>query len=440
MNIKHRRLITLIFISIFFIVTPILLLYTAGYRYNLKKLSLQKTGAMVIKTEPSGALIFFNGQSTKDYTPTRINNVLPDEYLVSAEKEGYYSWQKKMLFESQKTTFAEDIFLFKIFTSEPVSEEKYSRANLNEKKFGIYSTFEKNQTVFFLLIDSSAKSKQLFSLNGDIQDWRIFWDNEQTVGLFTTKNELWQIKTGIPRSAEKLPFTSPTLQKALFYENELYLLIDNRIQKYQNNKLVTIYQADTFEKLLDFSISNNQLFIVKNLLQKTVLTKEPLNETGQIEQKSLTLKNENSRLLGHYGNKILLVDNEERNLFVLNESIDRIEFTKKDILGFDFLTDKNRLLIYTGQEISFLNLSDENLSEKLLTRFSENIQKVLWHASGNYIFILQNNIIKIFEVDDRNGHFSLDLPENDITDFTVDAKSETLILSKEQALWSYEMN
>src|SRR3990170_921695 len=60
MHINTRRLIASAFILAFLIAAPILVLYTAGLRWNLKKWSLQKTGSIYIEVEPKDAEILIN--------------------------------------------------------------------------------------------------------------------------------------------------------------------------------------------------------------------------------------------------------------------------------------------------------------------------------------------------------------------------------------------
>jgi len=91
MNITIRRLIAAVFIISFAISAPLLLLYASGYRYSLKKTKLEKTGALIIKSEPTGAKIFLNEEEMPDKTPARISNILPDDYLITVSKQGYYS-------------------------------------------------------------------------------------------------------------------------------------------------------------------------------------------------------------------------------------------------------------------------------------------------------------------------------------------------------------
>ncbi|MFH0780181.1 MAG: hypothetical protein V1928_05025, partial [Parcubacteria group bacterium] len=62
MNINLRRGIAIGLIVLFLVAAPILILYTAGYRYNFKKNQVQKTGALVISTAPSGAEVTLNNE------------------------------------------------------------------------------------------------------------------------------------------------------------------------------------------------------------------------------------------------------------------------------------------------------------------------------------------------------------------------------------------
>lgn len=94
MSLRVRRIIYLTFILIFAIATPLIILYTAGYRYNLKKNKIQKTGILILKSRPKEATIYLNEKIQKEKTPARIANLLPEDYFVRVEKENFYPWQK----------------------------------------------------------------------------------------------------------------------------------------------------------------------------------------------------------------------------------------------------------------------------------------------------------------------------------------------------------
>src|SRR3989344_4788562 len=86
MTLKVRRIISLIFILLFLTIAPAIVLYAAGFKFN-------KNNFIV--------------------TPAKIKNLLPGEYNLSLELNGYSGWQKKLTIYPGSSTFAEDIYLFK---------------------------------------------------------------------------------------------------------------------------------------------------------------------------------------------------------------------------------------------------------------------------------------------------------------------------------------
>ncbi len=107
---------------IFVIFAPLLILYTAGYRYDFEKNKVVETGSFYLKTEPKQAKIYLDGELLEEDTPTLLNNILPDEYEVTLSKEGYATWSKKLKVESGKTNFAQLVILFKNSSPQEISQ------------------------------------------------------------------------------------------------------------------------------------------------------------------------------------------------------------------------------------------------------------------------------------------------------------------------------
>ena len=61
-NIGRRRMVYASFIIIFSILTPIIILYTQGYRYNFKRGRVQKTGILIISSIPKKADVYLNNK------------------------------------------------------------------------------------------------------------------------------------------------------------------------------------------------------------------------------------------------------------------------------------------------------------------------------------------------------------------------------------------
>ncbi|MFH0973105.1 MAG: hypothetical protein V1768_03935 [Patescibacteria group bacterium] len=119
MRYKTRQKLFILFVLIFFIITPLIILHAVGYRITLSwpikfNQILQKTGMFIINTKPKGAIIYLNNKpqqlffkkyfsKTESYlkTPDKIQNLLPGEYDVQLKLRGHWPWKKKVKYLSR---------------------------------------------------------------------------------------------------------------------------------------------------------------------------------------------------------------------------------------------------------------------------------------------------------------------------------------------------
>ena len=132
MTLKKRIILSIPLVIIFAIVGAIIILYSQGYRYDFKRKKFTKTGVLFINSSPENALIKLNNKpleiawydkilfykrlfkvtQLRGPTPTTINNLIPDQYEVVVEKEGYQKWKKKLDIEAEKITLVPMLQLF----------------------------------------------------------------------------------------------------------------------------------------------------------------------------------------------------------------------------------------------------------------------------------------------------------------------------------------
>lgn len=112
MTKRSRGVIFLAFLAAFLLSAPIVVLYTAGYRYNFSSGRIVQTGVLSLNSVPRGANISIDGDALRPTTPSLVKNVLPGEHLVRVEAGAYSAWEKTLVVESRSTTFADDIVLF----------------------------------------------------------------------------------------------------------------------------------------------------------------------------------------------------------------------------------------------------------------------------------------------------------------------------------------
>ena len=89
--------------------------YAKGYRFDMKTLSLQPNGILVIKSNPDAAQVFINNGEFKAVTNSTLN-LPPGTYDVSVRKEGFISWNKRLTITKEVVTDA-DAHLYRMVPS-----------------------------------------------------------------------------------------------------------------------------------------------------------------------------------------------------------------------------------------------------------------------------------------------------------------------------------
>jgi hypothetical protein len=155
---KIRRAIAFyISVLLFCILLPVMLSYALGYKIDLKKFKIYKTGIIYLKSNPVGASIYINGTKHADITPARIENMKPDTYKVEVRREGFYPWEKDLVVRPNMVTKVEQIVLFPI-TQEPKRIARYPVADfvISEKGAVYHMT---DHGVFISDADGSSLKK-----------------------------------------------------------------------------------------------------------------------------------------------------------------------------------------------------------------------------------------------------------------------------------------
>lgn len=107
-----RRGIMVILIVLFCIISPAIILYTAGYRYDFQQGRIKQTGVVSIDVHPSDARVFLNDIEMKRRMPMRLPNRAPGTYRVRIERDGFHTWHQEVTVDSNQTTYIKDVSLF----------------------------------------------------------------------------------------------------------------------------------------------------------------------------------------------------------------------------------------------------------------------------------------------------------------------------------------
>ena len=117
MTRKTRLIILLVCIVCFFVVAPILVLYSVGYRFDFQRMKLTETGGIYVRSFPAAGKIIIDSKIIK--TPGIFSNsifiqsLLPSSHTVLVEKNGYNNYFKTIPVQEEQVTKLENILLIK---------------------------------------------------------------------------------------------------------------------------------------------------------------------------------------------------------------------------------------------------------------------------------------------------------------------------------------
>ena len=413
MNLKKRRILYLTFIIIFFIITPLLTLYAAGYRYNFKKNKIEKTGILYIDSKPRDALIFINDKY-EDKTPTRFTKLLPNIYYVKVEKEGYYPWQKELEVKSNLTTFAKNIILFK----------KNLPINIIEGEINIYTISPDQGKLIYSIIKENAEELRLLNLKNEtdllIKSLNnrtynelefIAWSNSQNKALI--KEIIGDFNKYLIVDIETLKtkelFDITRLNFGDVYWDDLddnYLYGLRKAVLYQidliNNQTATLLSAN----ISDFQVKNEEIYYITKLANESFLNKSILRDKTITETEKIKLPSPSQfTLQPSTNNYLILMDKKNNDFFIINKK----SFSQQDISENIILQDKAKKIVWSDDFKNLLYYTDfeiwtfdvEAQQKNLITRFGDIINQVFWYPGNNYIIYLTKNTIKAIESFDQ---------------------------------------
>ncbi|HNU95797.1 MAG TPA: PEGA domain-containing protein [Candidatus Magasanikbacteria bacterium] len=373
-----RRTIFYFFIFLFLIISPAVLMYTAGYRYDLKNGFLRITGSVNIDVLPNTAEVYLNNNKLKTKIPIRLNDLTAGKFSLTIKNPGYFDWQKNIEVVSKETVYIKDVVLI----------EKNQPVLLHEGEVEEISLSPDNKTLVYVV--KKQDQKEIWQKNTKTGEKLLVIDSfppEEPILITFSPNSNYYILSTDKKPYEKLFIVSAQKTKEIF---DFAAYVKEPIYKFQwhdgqNSEIYydTSSQIFTFfpetksqifvmkKNFLDWYMEGNKLWIIKenSSTNKMELIKDSLG-FGEIfsEEKELSAKQW----------EILVAKND----FVLLKKINQAEmllFTqnkKYPINGEKFFISKynNWLITWTSWEIW---TKAQNEEPALLNRSGMQLQQVL---------------------------------------------------------------
>ncbi|HUT22316.1 MAG TPA: PEGA domain-containing protein [Candidatus Bipolaricaulota bacterium] len=434
MTLRTRRIIAFLFIAGFLVLAPILILYSAGYRYNFKNGQFKKTGAVFMETEPKGALIFIDGQTMDQKTPAHLTNIFPNFYTVRLEKEGYLPWEKKIEIKPQETVFANNVVLFKNQPAKEIEQE--------DKIIDILKT-----PSCVLLEALSATDEKIFSCLNDksglIQ--KIYKFDDADVEISAQSSDKNKFLAGI-KSGDFQILSTDGVYKQTLADLPIDLAIvkwdetsDHFIYGGDNSEIWQInllglepvytltYRAKDNETINDFAVSSDRLYLVVSGEDGNFLRLTDVKNPNDAKQ-SIQLLSSNFKIDSFIDQYIVIKDSLKSDIYFMENNLAATKLHLNDIDRYDWLEKEKLMVLYNDYEIYFSNFKETTPITYLVTRYSTPIKKIVWF-NDNYLLVLHDGRLKIIEMDNRDKRNVFELNnENDlrIDNFALDQNKEKI--------------
>ena len=256
-----RRIIFYILLVVFLMAAPILIAYTAGYRWSFTQHRFLKTGALSIISTPDNATILINGTAYRTLTPALINDLLPGHYQIAVIRDGYHPWGKTLPIESERTTFATAITLFK--NSEPQITDSIDPSLLAQAP----ASLPAEHIAPFTIIKDTARNT-IAVINNDthtrvteVQGERAIWREKPSPLLFIySPHEVWrfdpksQTTALVTRLIDEIKFTLPLPRK-----DAILLVLKDRILALEldTRNVQNSWDIATFDQIKNTSLSED---------------------------------------------------------------------------------------------------------------------------------------------------------------------------------------
>ncbi len=424
---------------LFIILAPSVILWALGYRIDFKNYKVAQTGILYIKTDQSSFDVFLDGQKTFSNKKTiTIKSLLPKDYSVKIEKQGYYTWSKDITIDPQKITRQDYIILFpnNLMTDKYVTDmsgykitpdqsaiiaingekNKLQKINLKGKTLSEANLVNIEQ---FELSDNGSK---ILAKQGP-ENRFIIVDLEKNGAINEVSNEPENIN-----QITWLPGNNQTL--FLVYNGSLY-----KTNVGDNPMVFSLLKAD----ITNFEFANNQIFYLQT-------DKNEKNGTNTLSLWTANLALDNPQQLikdlpvSSYqiipspdGQKIILKENSKGIIYQVRDQ--KLEKLNENIKAVVWNSTSQKFLSHSDYEIWLSEISNNTINTNLVNRYSEKIDNLSWYSDEHHLIFTLGNKIDVTE-DDGTNLIELEKFQtpNQTVDLTQDRTKTTIFfLNKKEA-------
>ncbi len=411
-----RRTIFIVFFAIFIILTPSIILYTDGYRYDWHNGLLREMGAISIDIEPSNASVYLDNLKIQSSMPIRLKNISPRKYHIKISATGYYDWERDIEVKNKQTVYIKEIGLIKKNTPTLLVTDDIQTLSLSPNNNYLTYIAKHDQKLELHLIEiAGTKDKLLTTLRADTS-YKISWaDNDEYFSLADEQDAhgIFSIfQTGSDKIIDLTTLAKKPIRKYQWKngsEPELFFSSQNEIFTIRPNTQ-NIYRIGT-SSWIDWYAEQGQFWTLQTVtstgqikvVQDTFGFSSDFAILNNITHPEIKPDNPNLKIIKADNERVLIKFNDRENTILTTR------YNAYDLVGssFDVSRYYNWLLIWTPWELWTHTIGEEPY---LLNRSGEGLRLVLPLDKYNTLAMFWNNKATILYPYYQVTHDFIDTP------------------------------
>lgn len=377
MKLKTRRILYIFTILVFLILTPVILAYGFGLRYDKTSKTFIRTGGIYIDAHPKNVVISLDETTYESKTPVRLRYLWPKTYSLTIQQQGFLPLQTSIDIHQNEVVLFDSIEL--------IPQQPTTMASLNAQY--VFPSPYDSQALLFSK-ESDGHFSAYFLMNSELEKIdvslpsspdKITWNAVTGDAIIYTSTTNF-IYTSATRSITKLPegFLHPTLsakESGIVYGSldDQISFFDSKIKELQESPIqgALVYKHNGSYAVVRLSESA-QTLIIRNGETETQI--QEISDIQNIETVSTNFALIED-LRAYY-----LLDTQKKQITYLDSNVVSVAIT-------------NNALYYTnGLEVWSVNLT--TFEKKLINRFSNRVFSIALSPHGSGLFIrLDGNTI-----------------------------------------------
>ncbi|MFA5030584.1 MAG: PEGA domain-containing protein [Patescibacteria group bacterium] len=370
MKLKTRRILYIFTILFFLALTPVILSYGFGLRYDTNSKTFIKTGGIYINAYPKNVTVTLDDSSYASKTPIRLRYLLPKTYSLTINKEGF----------STLSTTA-DIHQNEVILFDPIElipQQPSNQTTLNAQ-YAFSSPYD-SQTLLFTKVNeekytaSVLLNSKLSDVSGFITDKpeNVAWNSVTGDAIIFGLTSKW-IYTSTTLTLTQLPqnFSHPVLsakESGIVYgQLDGHTMIFDSLTEHTTQSPVDgilVYKHNGSYAIVQSSESKQTLIIQNGNSQTTLQTLSDVQTIETLSSQFALVQD----LRAYY-----LLDTAKKQTTFLDSSVISLALTQ------------NTLYYSNALEVWAVNL--KTAEKKLINRFGGRISSIALspHESGLFI-------------------------------------------------------